>query len=469
MIIMEYNKLLATSLALLLAGSASGALAQSAGVMSLEDVVKVAVNSNPEIAQAQYNTEAIQFERKQAQGLYAPRIDLEGTAGIRHLDNASRRSLNISDDTLYPREINARGEWVALDFGRRRGELMRQAARVDGASLRVVERSEFIALQTSRQYLDFMLQQRILAASQDNVAFHQLLVGDLTTGVKQGSISIADQQQAEERMQAALVRQTEAEEAVAVAQISLRRLSGLDVTQAKLPATLVEQMPASVEEAVGLARTNNPLVREAEADVDAAHGMADSAKGDFYPRVGIAVNGRYGEDIDGFRGTTKDVQAQVFLRWNVFDGGINRAKYQEMVRRASQARYRLYDVNRLAEEDVRKAWTSLQTQTIVSGQLERQSQVSDDLLLSYRSQFNVGRRSLLDVLDAQNTRYNVQVRLETARFSQIFARYQTLAATNRFLTALQIAPGAGAGMTERDRYHYGPPKPAELEYRTIPK
>ena len=153
----------------------------------------------------------------------------------------------------------------------------------------------------------------------------------------------------------------------------------------------------------------------------------------------------------------------------MFDGGINRAKYQEMVRRASQARYRLYDVSRQAEEDVRKAWTSLQTQTVITGQLDRQSRVSDDLLLSYRSQFNVGRRSLLDVLDAQNSRYNVQVRLETARFSQIFARYQTLAASNRFLTALQIAPGAGAGMKERERFNYGPPKPAELEYRTMPK
>jgi hypothetical protein len=42
--------------------------------------------------------------------------------------------------------------------------------------------------------------------------------------------------------------------------------------------------------------------------------------------------------------------------------------------------------------------------------------VADDLLLSYREQFNIGRRSLLDVLDAQNTRYNVQAQAETARW-----------------------------------------------------
>ena len=91
-------------------------------------------------------------------------------------------------------------------------------------------------------------------------------------------------------------------------------------------------------------------------------------------------------------------------------------------------------------------------------QLDRQSQVSDDLLLSYRSQFNVGRRSLLDVLDAQNTRYNTQVRLETARFSQLFAHYQTLAATNQLLDALQHRAGCGCRRrTSATRFDYGPP------------
>jgi adhesin transport system outer membrane protein len=156
------------------------------------------------------------------------------------------------------------------------------------------------------------------------------------------------------------------------------------------------------------------------------------------------------------------------MRWNIFDGGINRAKVQEMVRRSSQSRYRLHELQRDAEADVRTAWTTMNSQSDIVSKVERQSQVSDDLLLSYRSQFNVGRRSLLDVLDAQNTRYNTQVRLETSRFSQLFAQYQTLAAVNGLLEALQIAPGAGAGMAERERFNYGPPPPAELQRRVYP-
>lgn len=461
-------KTISTGLAVLLAGTAQIALAQS-GPVSLVEAITVAVNSNPQVAQAQYNKEAIEFERKQAQGLYAPRVDFEGSAGVRRLDNTTRRSLGIGDKVLYPLEAQVRADWTAVDFGRRRGELLRQAARVDGASLRVLERSEYIALQVTRQYLDVMLQQRVVAATQDNVAFHRTLAGDLSTGVQQGSISVADQQQAEERLQAALVRQTEAEQDLAEARIKLQHLTALDISEVVMPPDLAANLPISLDEAVGLARLQNPLVREATADVDAANALAMSVKGDGYPKIGVELTGRIGDDVDGFRGRTTDLQAKGYLRWNIFDGGINRANYQEMVRRSSEARYKLYEITRQAEDDVRTAWTTLSTQGRLVTTITTQSKVSDDLLLSYRSQFNVGRRSLLDVLDAQNTRYNAQVRLETARFSEVFARYQLLASTNRLLTALAVAPGAGAGADDRGRFNYGPPVPAELQYRTYPK
>jgi adhesin transport system outer membrane protein len=456
--------------AALLATASSSAVAQStSGAISLQQAIEAAVQSNPEILQAQMNTEAIQFEREQAQGLYLPRVDVEASAGARRLENATRRALNISDDWLYPLEAQATADWTVIDFGRRRGELLRQAARVDGASLRVVERSQFIALQVARQYMNVLLQQRVSAAAQDNVTFHQSLVSDLGEGVRQGSISVADQQQAEERLQAALVRQEEASQDLANAKNALRRLTGLDIDAVSVPPVLTARLPQNQDAAIGLARTANPLVREAQADVDAANAVVTSAKGDLYPKIGVDLTGRIGDDIDGFKGETNDVQGRVYMRWNIFDGGINRAKVQETVREASQARFKLHQTVREAEEDVANAWTARTAQTAISEKLDRQSRVSDDLLLSYRSQFNVGRRSLLDVLDAQNTRFNTQVRLETARFSQTFAEYQILAATDQLLDALSVMPGAGAGANERARFNFGPPVPAELQRRRYPR
>jgi adhesin transport system outer membrane protein len=235
--------------ALLLSGTAPAALAQdglvtaspsvavpaSGGAVSMRDAIAVAMQSNPEVIQAQMNKEAIQFERKQAQGLYLPRVEVEGSYGVRRLENRTRRALGIADNKLYPLEGQAFGTWDLIDFGKRRGELLRQASRVDGASMRVLERSEFIALQVSRQYLNVLLQQRIYAAAQDNSAFHRSLVSDLGTGVKEGSISIADQQQAQERLQAAVVRETEALQSLEDAKITLRRLTGLDIEGFSVP------------------------------------------------------------------------------------------------------------------------------------------------------------------------------------------------------------------------------------------
>ena len=72
------------------------------------------------------------------------------------------------------------------------------------------------------------------------------------------------------------------------------------------------------------------------------------------------------------------------------------------------------------------------------------------------------------MLDSQNTRYNVQVRRETARFAQLFAEYQVLAATNALLTALGISPPSAAKTYARDRFKVGPTPPAELQSRHYP-
>jgi len=139
-----------------------------------------------------------------------------------------------------------------------------------------------------------------------------------------------------------------------------------------------------------------------------------------------------------------------------------------MTRRASEARFRLSQRQREAEDDVRTAWNRWDTEKKRLTDLSRQGTVSDGLLVSYREQFNVGRRSLLDVLDSQNTRFNTQVRTETARFSEVFAQYQILAATNQLLDTLGIAAPSDARAEARKKYDVPDLPPAELQRRRFP-
>ena len=449
----------------------SGAVLLSASPafgVELRDAVQAALSTNPEIRQAVANRTATQEERVQAQGLWYPRISVEGSAGVRSLRNPTRRAIGIADQTLWPIEGDLIVQQLLYDSGGREAEIRRQASRTDAAAARVEERSEFVALNVSRTYIDYLLQQRLVAIAQDNVTFHERLVGDLREGVSKGSISIADQQQAEERLQSARARVTEAREDLDTAAITFRTLTGVPIDTVSMPPDLSQCMPASLQEAEQMARNNNPRVQEAIADLNTAKEEVRAAKAEIGPKFTLEGRARAGHDIDGFAGRTTDLQALGVLRWTLYNGGIKEANVREQQHRADQVHGRLFEVTRRAEEDTRTAWSRLTNQTALVSELETQAKISDDVLLSYREQFNIGRRSLLDVLDAQNTRYNVQQRTETARLAKLYAQYRVLAASNRLVECLGVQMPAAAVGNERQRFHVNPIPPADLQENSMP-
>ncbi len=442
--------------------------ASPASAVELREAVQAALNSNPEIRQAVANTAATREERKQAQGLWYPRISVEGSAGLRRLRNPTRRSLGIAGQRLEPVEGIVIADQLLFDMGGRTAEIRRQAARTDGAAARVEERSEFVALNVSRAYIDYLLQQRLVAIATDNATFHERLAGDLREGVTRGSISVADQQQAEERLQSARTRITEAREDLDTAAIQFQTLTGVPIDAVNMPPDLSASMPATLTEAEQLARDNNPRVQEAVADLSAAREVIKSAQSELGPKFNLEGTARYGDDIDGFQGRTSDLGARVVMRWRVFDGLANTANVREQKARADEVHARLFEQQRRAEDDVRSGWSRLTNQSRLVDELTIQSKVSDDLLLSYREQFNVGRRSLLDVLDAQNTRYNVQAQAETARLAKVYAQYRVLAASNRLIEAMGLTMPTAAWSNERERFNSAPVTPTDHQENSFP-
>ncbi|MEQ9021918.1 MAG: TolC family protein, partial [Pseudomonadales bacterium] len=62
-----------------------------ANALTLKEAVDEALKSNPEILSSIQNREAVEFELRQARGLYLPTLDLEASAGGRKLDSPGRR------------------------------------------------------------------------------------------------------------------------------------------------------------------------------------------------------------------------------------------------------------------------------------------------------------------------------------------------------------------------------------------
>jgi len=444
------------------------AFATSASALDLQQAVQTALTTNPQIRQAVANRIATQEERIQGQGLYYPHVSVEASGGVRNLQNPTRRNLGIADKTMYPLEGDLIVDQVIFDSGGRAAEVRKQAGRTDAAAARVEERSEFIALNVSRAYIDYLLQQRLVAIAQDNATFHERLSADLREGVSKGSISIADQQQAEERMQAARAKVTSAKEDLDTAGISFQTLTGIPIDNVSIPPDLSHCMPATLTDAEATARENNPLVREAYADLASAREDVSKAKADLGPTFSLEARGRAGHDIDGFEGKTTDLQALGVLRWLIFNGGTKEANVREQHARADEAHSRLFEQSRAAAEDARSAWSRLTNQTALAAELEQQGRISDDVLLSYREQFNIGRRSLLDVLDAQNTRNNVQAQTETARLAKLYAQYRVLAATNRLIECLNVQAPAAARADQMQQFKVQSVSHTDLDEMSYP-
>lgn len=436
--------------------------------LSLYEAVSIAVDSNPEIGEAIARREAIEFELRQGRGLYLPSVDVEGKTGFENRDNRTTRANNDDDHVFFRNEATLSVTQMLFDGFATDAEVERHASRVDASSFRILERSEFIGLSVVREYLDIIRHYNIVKISLANLQYHEKVLGDIREGTDAGTVSIADRDQAQERLVAARTRLIEAREDLNAAKIRFNRLVGRPVGSLRRPRSVRHSLPKTLAQAIGLARTNNPSVKLANADIDTAYAQVKAAESRFYPKITVEGQARAGHNLDGVRGRDTDLQANLVARWNLYRGGIDTANREEQVRVVDQRRMELYRVHREVEEAMRLSWDRANLQRQRLGQLLQQRDAVDNLLNSYSEQFKVGQRSLLDLLDTQNTRVRIQVAVATTDAAAQFADYRILAASGILLNTLSIKPPSSTKAYARDQADVPETPPAETMKRHSP-
>ena len=443
----------------------------SVNAMSLLEAVRIAVHSNPEIGEAIANREAIEFELEQGRGLFRPRVDLEARiGGERRWRESSESAINPDGSAgwLNRRDASLVVRQLLFDGFESQSEVERQAARVDGASFRVMERAEFVALAVVREYIDILRLRRIVSLLQKNEDYHQGLLGKISKGAQEGSISVADRQQARERLFAAKARTTEAREELANSETRFMRLVGRSIGKASMPKGVAHALPKSLDHAIGYARENHPSIKFAMADVDAAAALIRKADARFAPKLTLEGRARAGDNLDGEPGQDNDVQANVVMQWNLYNGGIDAANKQEQIRRTDEARMALHRISREVEEGVRLSWDRRQLQAARLADLDRQLNTQNEVVRYYTEQFQIGQRSLLDLLDAQNSRVAAQIAVATGQSAVQFADYRVLASVNKLLRTLKVRPPSAGKDYAREQFNVPPTPPAETMPRYSP-
>ena len=101
-------------------------------------------------------------------------------------------------------------------------------------------------------------------------------------------------------------------------------------------------------------------------------------------------------------------------------------------------------MQRDALESIDKAWAARTITVTRIAALTRQLQADRKTIAAFNKEYELGQRSLIDLLNAQNQYFNAAVSLTSSRGVIVFADYQLLAAMGTLLEYLKAPPPVDA-------------------------
>jgi outer membrane protein, adhesin transport system len=412
---------------------------QFAAAQSLTAVVREAVGANPEIGALKANRRAIDQELEAAKGLNRPTVDLSATAGGR---------IGDIPDTRQGRETRRTGRDRAtggltvtqniFDGFEGQSERRRQGERVNSARSRVADTSNSIALRTVQAYLEVQRSGAVVSVARQNVAGHENILAKVRTRSDGGGGTPVDVNVASARLEASKAFLAEGEARHRDATTLYRTVVGRAPGKLQPVNAPVKSLPRSVEAAVAEAVQIAPSVVAALADTRAAEAAIDTAKSRFYPRLDaqVGVDASYG--LYNRDRSRVDGSAMLVLRHNLYRGGIDTARVAEARERSFEAKDAAENARRVVEREVRFAWSAIQSAQARRSAIGRQLEQNRQAFGGYVQQYELGQRTLIDILDIQNEMFISQTNMVTEEFTGRYSVFRVLAGIGRLLPALGI-------------------------------
>jgi len=428
-----YSRVLLSHLPLLFSIYFTGTL----GAASLEDTVKETIASNPDVLIAGSQRDSVNQEMEQARAGFFPQADITIGTGSETSDNPATRATGTHSRGLHRNEAEIFIRQLLYDGKGTVSEFERQRARVNSRAYATFSTAEVTALRAVEVYLDVIREQKLVQLAVTNLENHQTTYDRILKRGESGVGRRADTQQALGRLALAktnlMAEENNQKDAIsAFFNVVGHRPEGL-VEPVSRDYLLLE----TLDEIVAAALDNHPQLKSAEADVVAASEQHKAAESLFYPRVHLEIGGTVNDNIDGISGHNNDASIMLRGRYS-FTGGKDIARRKETVFQMDEAREIRDRTRRQVIESIQLSWNAFETANSQLEFLKIHVDASKQALLAYRKQFNIGKRTLLDVLDQENEVFQARINHVNGLTEVDFSAYRILAGTGRLLWALGV-------------------------------
>ena len=453
------NRTLATSSSRRLAGAATlgaaltlmpiaAAVAQSLppglaapGSADLTSVVRQALTTNPEVHAAWNGLRAAESDVDVAFGNYLPSVDVnagigreyrEGDTGIPPGTRSGSYETRLAEITLT--------QMIYDGFA-----TASEVERLDRAKLvryyELIGASENVTLEATRAYLDVRRYRELVSLAQENYADHLRVFSQIEERVQSGAGRGVDLEQISGRL--ALAESNLMTEASNLHDVTARfqRIVGeLPAAQLAPAPELDDRLPPNVAAALDMAFQGNPEFHTAIENIEASRAEREGTKAAFHPRLDLRGRaGTYRND-SGYEGLGDRERQSIELvaSMNLYRGGSDLASFRAASDRVEQS----INLREKACIDVRQttqiAYNDTQRLREQLQYLNQHRLSIDRVRGAYQQQFDIGQRTLLDVLDSENEYFEASRAFVNAQYDVALADARTLAAMGQLMQTLGV-------------------------------
>lgn len=424
--------------------------AQAAVPEPVRQAVLDAINTNPEVEKRWHAFRAAEQEQRGARGGYYPEVDVRLSAARQWQDSGEGRfDRDPLSATLTLNQMLYDGFFTRSDVRRLGHARLVRYYELMGAA-------EQAALEALRAYADVLRYRELVTLAEENFRAHRDIytqVEELTrTGVGRG----VDLEQATGRL--ALAESNLLTEMSNLHDVSARflRVVGRMPTDEHvlmiglLPANL---LPPTVYDANVDALASNPALIASAENILSAQQQVQVARSNYHPRLDFqirqsrdnALSSRFGDDNDAW---VNDTTVGLVLSMNLFRGLADQSRIGQFVEETNVARDEREIVCRNVRQEVTIAFNDVRVLDERLVYLDQHQLSSDRVRTAYRQQFNIGQRSLLDLLDAENEFFLARRAYVDAQFDREVSLARTFTGLGRLLPTVEIARDAMPDITE---------------------
>jgi len=406
-------------------------------LVTLKDMVEKTVSSNPEVQSRYHKFLESGFEQDVARGGFLPKADIVSTY------RKQEELIKVSDGTAIPRMNNELVlKQMIFDGFATSNEVKRlgHTNRVRYYELQSVMQAT--TLEFMRAYIDSLRYRELVQYAKDNYVIHKQLFDRIQERVNAGVARKVDLEQATGRL--ALAEANLLTEVTNLHDVAsrLQRLYGeLPPETLEAPTFFNAGVEPTATDALKIAFHQNPDLLSTIEDIQASKDEIKTREARYLPRLDLQARKNLGTSSDGRYSTSAADVLELTMNFNLFNGFSDR----NLVKQTAQKLNSTYDLRDkacvdtrqlmvIAYNDIEQLKEQLSYRTLHKNSIENARE-------AYRKQYDIGQRTLLDLLDTENEYFQAKRSLANTQYDMQTAYARAYAGQGELLNKIGAARG----------------------------